>query len=135
MAKKRTSISLEEETYQYLQQDSINASQLVNKLIKQHMNCGADQQQVLEFRIQQVESQLEDFQSRAERKQNELEELRKRREEHREQKQNEQEQLLADAEEALEGVPKQPDNPAVENWADKLNMQPATLLEELEGEQ
>lgn len=43
-----------------------------------------------------------------------------------------QQQELQAAREALEHVPKEPDNPAVENWADKLGMTPTELLRELE---
>jgi len=41
------------------------------------------------------------------------------------------EQQLDKARDALEGVPREPDNPAVENWAGKLGMAPAELVEEL----
>lgn len=43
-----------------------------------------------------------------------------------------QRQEIQAAREALEHVPKEPDNPAVENWADKLGMTPTELLKELE---
>lgn len=39
---------------------------------------------------------------------------------------------LGGAIEALENVPKDPDNPGVKNWADKIGITPEELLEEIE---
>lgn len=79
MSKDRTSISGDEEVIAYLQRDDVNASGLVNNLVKQHMNGGASEKQMLDFRIRQVRSELESLEGRAENKRAELERLEERR--------------------------------------------------------
>lgn len=49
-----------------------------------------------------------------------------------EQRQSEKEQLLTEARETLSGTPRDPDNPAIQYWAEELGMKPAELLKELE---
>jgi len=44
---------------------------------------------------------------------------------------SEQESRLEDAREALKRTPRDPDNPAIESWAKKLQMTPQELLNEL----
>ena len=43
-----------------------------------------------------------------------------------------QEQKLQEARETLKKVPKEPDNPAIKNWAKELGMTPEALIDELE---
>jgi len=43
-----------------------------------------------------------------------------------------QEDTIADAREALEGVPRNPDNPGIKNWADKLGLTEQALIDKLE---
>jgi len=57
----------------------------------------------------------------------ELERLRRQLESHEERTHS----RLEEARETLEDVPREPDNPAIKNWADDLGMTPAELLEEL----
>ena len=131
MSKERTSLSLDPEVAQYLRQDSVNASGLVNELVSQHMNGGATEDMIRDFRIKQVRSELEDINSRAERKREELETLV----EIDEGKSEEQQQQLEEARQTLVDTAKEPDNPAIKNWARDLGMSPQELIEKLEEDE
>lgn len=132
MSKERRTVSIPEEVDDHLSREGVNASELVAKLVKQHMNGGATQDQILEFRIEQVQSEVEDIRGRLERKERELDELKARRQEYHEQQQQEFQSKLSDAREALSGVPLSIDNPAVQNWAEKLDLPQEDLIDKLE---
>lgn len=78
MNKERKSVTVDPQVAEHLSQTGTNASELVNKLVKQHMNGGAGENEILEFRISQVEGEISDLKSRLERKQEELSELQDR---------------------------------------------------------
>jgi chromosome segregation ATPase len=99
------------------------------------MNGGGSRDQILEFRIEQVKSELDEVEGRAERKRRELDELQSRRKQHREKKKNERRSKLEEARETLDDVPRDPENPAVENWAEKIGITPEELLDELYGDE
>lgn len=101
MSKKRRTVSLEEKVDAYLSQDGRNASELVNKLVKKHMSGGATEDEILDFRIEQVESEVNDLAGSLERKQNELSELKQRKEQHRTEKETQQEEQIQKAAQAL----------------------------------
>jgi cell division FtsZ-interacting protein ZapD len=130
MSKERSTFSLDPEVNEFLQQDHVNASGLVNKLVKQHMNGGADEDILREFRIQQLESELNQIESQQEQKRKELEKLRQI----DQNKSEEQQQQLEEARDELAETPKDPENPAIQNWAEKLGLTAAELIDELEGD-
>jgi len=74
MSKKRTSLSLDPEVADYLQQDRVNASGLVNNLVKQYME-GADQKAMQELRKRQLREEYESLVDRARRKYERYEQL------------------------------------------------------------
>lgn len=86
MTKKRKTVSLDEEEYEYLQQEHVNASGLVNSLVKQHRKGGVTDDVIREFRRQQVRSEMESLEEQLSQKQSELQRL----EAVEEKKQNEQ---------------------------------------------
>lgn len=99
MSKKRRTVSLEEKVDEYLSQDGRNASELVNKLVKKHMNGGATEDEILEFRIEQVESEVNELAGSLERKETELSELKERKEKRQaERSQEEREKIKTMAE-------------------------------------
>lgn len=102
MSKERRTVTLEQDVDNYLARDGCNASELVNKLVKQHMNCGAGENQIVEFRLQQVRSEYDTARSKAERKKDEMEELERRKRELQQQSKEEHKQTL---EEVVEGTP------------------------------
>jgi chromosome segregation ATPase len=129
MSKQRTSVSIDEDVAMYLQQDGVNASGLVNRLVKAEMGGADGDKQLIELRLEQVESQIESLQSQLEQKQRERERLKARLRKH----QSEREEMLADAQEAISEEMRDPDNPAVETWAEKMNITTDELLSRLEG--
>ncbi len=130
MSKERTSLSLDPEVAQFLKQDHVNASGLVNKLVKQHMNGGAGEDLIREFRIQQLESELNQIQTREEQKREELQKLK----EIDSEKTQEQKEALEEAKEALSTTPRDPENPAIQTKAEELGMSPEELVDELRGD-
>lgn len=78
MSKERTSLSLDPEVASFLRQDRVNASGLVNTLVKQYMNGTDTDRQMVKLRLQQVESELTDLTDRVENKQNERDRLESR---------------------------------------------------------
>lgn len=127
MTKKRKTVTVDEDVYEYLDQPGVNASGLMNDLLKRHMNGGDVDGVVREFRINQLEEEAGEYDERAERKREQAERLRELAEEKRSKLDSE----LAEAREALATVPHEPSNPAVQNWAKKLGMTPDELLEGL----
>lgn len=97
MSKERTSVSLDPEVAEYLSQNGTNASELVNELVKQHMNGGASEEQILDFRISQVESETESLKAQLERKEQELSELLGRKETLSEQEQKQEQETIQEA--------------------------------------
>jgi len=139
MSKQRTSVSLEPEVAEYLQRDAVNASGLVNKLVKEHMAGGRTEDEILEFRIKQVESEVGDLSDRLERKREEYEKLQERRVEHKQEKETEKNQHWKDAVQNIEppqhlaeydSLPDRDeweppvDNQKVQIYADRLGIEP-----------
>lgn len=131
MSKERTSLSLDPEVAEYLRQDHVNASGLVNSLVEKHMNGGASEDMIREFRIRQVESELNNLEEQAQRKEEELDKLK----EIDEERQDEISEIIEEAQKALSRIPNPTvDNTAVQNWAEKCDMEPAELLREIDNE-
>lgn len=80
-----------------------------------------------ERRINVVEDELEGREDELDELNRELHTLRDKYEE----KVEEEEETLAEAIEALDGARLVPDNPAVQNWAEKVDMTPAELINEV----
>lgn len=126
MSKQNISASVDEDVADYLGQDHVNASGLINRLVKQHMN-GASKEVLREFRRKQLLEEVDDLESRAERKRKEAEKLA----EVTQEEQTEREKELEEVAEELAGVERDPENPAVKAQASKLGIEPEELLEEL----
>lgn len=75
MTKKRKTFSVDEDVYEYLQQEHVNASGLVNSLVKQHRKGGVTDDVIREFRRQQVESEMESLEEQLSQKESELQRL------------------------------------------------------------
>jgi len=89
----------------------------------------------LERRIKEKEQRISIIEEERQKRESEIDDLQRERSalrEKYEEKQAEKEDSLEDAREALENVPLAVDNPAVENWADKLDLSPEDLLDKLE---
>lgn len=128
MSKKRTSLSVDEDVKMYLSQDSVNASGLVNQLVKQRMSGADGNKRMLELRLEQLNSEISDLENRLEHKENERAVIREKLTEHR----TEREEKLDEAAETLEPRQLVPDNLAVQRFADELDMSFEQLITEVE---
>lgn len=124
-----TSVTLEPENREYLDREVNNRSAFINDLIEAHRKGKSEMEEAIaRHRKQQLKSELRSVESREEQITNELEHINQKIASEEERK----ERLWKEAIDALEGVPMEPDNPAVQNWAGKLDMTPAELIEEIE---
>lgn len=129
MSKSNISATVDQDVKEYVSNSTVNTSGLVNKLLRQHMNCGTTDERMLEFRIQQVESELDDLQGRVERKREELEELKERKSEMRQQS----EEVFEKAAEALSPDDLREENRKVVFWAGEADMPVSEFVEKMEG--
>lgn len=125
MSKERRTVSLDPEVDEHLAKDGVNASELVNSLVKSHADAGGNERAMLELREQQLESELADLESRTERKRQELQQVRDRLDETR----DEREQIVTEARNTLTRIPDDPENEAIQNWAEKAGMSPEAFLQ------
>lgn len=126
--KENISATVDPDVSDYVGQDSVNTSGLVNKLLKQHMNGGADEEQILDFRIGQVQSEVDELEARLERKREELRELRERRSEKVEAKDD----VVAEAAAVLSRDDLEYKNQKVGYWANQADMTKDELVAEIE---
>lgn len=126
--KKRTSISIDTDVYQFLKQSEINQSGLINELVKEYRDSDNRQLAALELRYEHMIAEAEDLQERADRKFEEAAEVKQLIEAAEATRSDE----LTEAVEVVSNI--QPrkrsvDNPAVQRWAEKVSMEPSELLE------
>jgi len=124
--KERRTVTLDSENHEFLKKED-NASAVVNDLIEQLRQGGDRQTAALDLQIEQKERELSEAETTVDRLERELAELRELRANY----EHEEDAKLERAIEALEGTPRDPSNPAVENWAGRLGMTPAELVEKL----
>lgn len=127
-----TSVNLTGKNREYLDREVNNRSAFINDLIEAHRQGKSDiDEAIARYRREQLEHELREVQSRKREIQNQLDVINQKvqKEEARKQEQ------LAEAKETLADVPRDPENPAVENWADKIGITPEELLEELYGDE
>lgn len=105
-----------------------NASAVVDELLSQYRKGKNKQTVAVELQISQKQRELDEAEDNVERLRNDIEELKQLRREFQSQENAE----LAKAREALDGVPRDENNPAVKNWAEQLGMTPTELLQQIE---
>jgi len=129
VAKKKTSVSIEERVYERLQNDPhINVSALVNQLLCQYYSTGTADG--LELRRKRIERDL----ARTREKESKLEEQLAELEDAEQQRQDEKHENIEQALENLSGIPGYrltADNPGIVNQANKIGIPPEELLERL----
>jgi len=128
MSKDRISATVDESVSEQLERDSINASGLVNKLLKQYFASGGQSQDMLKLRERQLLSDIESLESKLATKQDELELVQSELAEIRKEKRGTREEVF----ETLENVPWEESNPAIQQRAEELGMKPAELIDRLE---
>lgn len=128
MSKGRTSLSLDDDVLAYLQQDSVNASGLVNQLVRNHMAGGDQDETLLRVHREQLQEEVESHERAAERKRT----LLKHVEESIETTEEKQSRIIAQAANTLEPQMLDVENPATRNWAQKAGMEPEEFVTTLE---
>jgi len=128
MSKERISASVDSEVAEYLGQDDVNASGLINKLVKNHTKTGGGREAMLELRESQLESELAEARGTVESKKEEIEKVRDELDEYA----VNTEEVVAEASEQLHRVPLDPENAAIRNWAGKANLSPEEFITRLE---
>jgi septal ring factor EnvC (AmiA/AmiB activator) len=132
MGKTRKTITIDSELAEIVdRRDEFNLSGFVNVCLEQHFSAdGATSPQAtaLKAKLEQIEEELED----AERKRERLRSRRQEIEAELEDVEDDEPELLEQARDKLANTPKDPDNPAIQNWASKLGMPSEELVEELE---
>lgn len=124
--KKRRSVTLDPENYEYLQ-GLDNGSAVINRVVTQLRKGGDEQTAAIDLQIRQKKRELENAQDEVTRLETELTELTELRDE----LQNRDGVELVQAREALADTPKEETNPAVQHWADRLGMTEKELLDAL----
>lgn len=127
MTKSRRSVTLEPDVDEYLSQDGVNASELVNDLVKNHLTGGGDKQAMLELRKEQVNGEIDNLKQQLKQKEEELATIEERLTEYRTQT----EDVVKEASERLRGAPLEPSNPGVQNWAEQAGLTETELIEEI----
>jgi len=125
--KKRKSITFDEDNYEFLSNHD-NASALVRDLVEQYRTDGNREKAALKLRQEQKQRELESARDEVKRVENDLKEITELLQEVEEVEADQWDEAV----EALSNAPKEPDNPAIENWADKLGVTPTQLIEELD---
>lgn len=128
MSKERRTVSLDEDVDEFLGSEGVNASELVNKLVKNHASAGGDKQSMLELREEQLKSDISSLEGRVESKREELEAVQEQLSQYRDKR----EDRLQEAAESVKHVVLEPGNPAVENWAAKLDMTEREFIQQVE---
>jgi septal ring factor EnvC (AmiA/AmiB activator) len=78
MSKERISASVDPEVEEYLSQDGVNASGLINRLVKNHASAGDREKAMLQLREDQLESEIESMRAQLKQKEDELSDIRQR---------------------------------------------------------
>jgi len=128
MSKERRTVSLDGDVENYLSSEGVNASQLVNKLVKNHATAGGDKKAMLEIREEQLLSDINELENRKETKVDELQRVREQLDGFK----SEVDWVVEEAVEKLDDVPWEPTNPAIENWASKAEVSPDEFIDRLE---
>jgi len=124
-----TSVTLSQKNKEYVDNEVNNRSAFINDLIEAHRQGKSDMNEAIaRYRKQQLESELRTVETKREQILDELEYFEQQVSEEKARK----EELLAEAREKLTDVPRREDNPAIQNWAEKIGITATQLIEELE---
>lgn len=129
MSKERRTVSIDPDVHEYLGRTGVNASELVEELVQQHMKTNDKHTVALQVQINQKERELSSAEERVSELRQDLKELRSLRDRF----ESEQEDELAVALESLDGTPADPTNEAIINRANELGITPEELADELKA--
>lgn len=127
--KKRTSITVDPDVYEFLSQSEVNQSGLINDLVREYKDNEKRQVAALRLRYQHLKREAEEARETAERKEEQAQDVKELLDE----AESKETDKIQDVAEKLESVPKQPENPAVQHQAEKLGLTPEELLERIDN--
>jgi len=125
--KSRRTVTLSRDNDEWLAEKD-NVSAYIDRLVTHARQTGDPRMAHVSLQEKQTERQLDEAESTVARLKQELTEIQ----ELKEQLNNFESAELQEAREELQDVPKEPTNPAIKNWANKLDMNPAELVDELD---
>jgi uncharacterized protein YlxW (UPF0749 family) len=142
MAKKRKTVSIDEDVHNQLSsQEHINASSIVNELLRQYLFQGESQDAALHMRKKDLEKQIEEtrqeithLESKVERLQDEKEQVKQMIQDRRREGIKEIEKFADIIQQGDFAGEIEPDNPAVQNYAQDANMTPTRFVQEVEDQ-
>jgi len=130
MTKDRKTFSIDKDVAKQLSEETNNASAVVNNLLEEWLLSGGDGPIGKEIKLRDIEQRLEQSLNERDKINRRIERLRQKKRRLEQEIEQEQEQQKERIREAADIVANKPaDNPAVENWAEKLNMTPTELKE------
>ena len=138
--KKRKTFSLDGDVVDELShRDHLNASSIANELFRQYLFQGESQDAALQMRKKDLEREIESTRQEIGHLESKLERLQDEKEEVREMIRQRRRQGQEDIETFIEEVYNGPDhldpeNPAVQNYAQKANMTPQRFVNEVEDQ-
>ena len=124
VSKENISATVDPENAEFLAQEHINRSGLINKLVTQYRTGGATEDVIREFRIEQLEDDADDAEKKAERKRRRAAELKAAMTETED---REREDIL----DAAADIPASPENAWVVEHADDVDMTPEEFAREI----
>lgn len=126
-----TSVSLDKQLIRKAaNSEHINLSGLCNDLLEEYFDSGDASKARLEARRQRLVEQKEHLEREKSQLEDELDRIDRQLELKREEEQQREERIERLADQLPDDV--DPDNPAVMNWAGKLDLTPATLVDRIE---
>jgi len=128
MSKDRRTVSLDPKVQQYLSESGVNASELVNDLVKTHMGAGGNERAMLELRREQVKDSIADLENQLESKRGRLKVINEKLNEY----QTKDERTLEQADSALDESDLEERNQKVEYWAGELQLTVEEFVDRLQ---
>jgi septal ring factor EnvC (AmiA/AmiB activator) len=139
MGKKRKTFSLDEDVETELSnRDHLNASSLANEFFRQYLFQGESQDAALHMRKNDIDRQIENTRQEISHLESKLERLQDEKEQVKDMIRQRRQSGLEQIDEAVETVKNspnftiEPDNPAIQQWAQDANMTPERFISELE---
>lgn len=128
VSKHRRSVTLDPDVDDYLDGDGVNASDLVNSLLKRHMTAGGNREAMLELRAEQIRSEITELEGRVETKRQELEQVEADLEDLRDDRVD----VFDRAAEALTERDLLDNTAKVDYWADQADVKGERLISEVQ---
>ncbi len=133
-----TSVNLERDHADWMDEENINRSEFINELITQYReNEGRMEEAIQKYRAEQLLEEANELENEGEQKKRKAERKREKAQEMLDASESVKEQTRVDLDEAREAleeanVPLDPSNPAVKTQAENVGLTPVELVEKLQ---